>query len=129
MADNAFINRGTKIVRVQLTSSTNPTIIFSGKAVVQHILLFSSLASPTFVKLYDKSSLPTSSDTPIITTRFNTTTSAAYPQISAGLKRTLDYFCENGIALRTTANVDDSDDTAITISSGVRWVYVEYLEV
>ena len=129
MSDIAFNNKGTKIVRVVLTSSTNPTIVFSGKAIIQHILIYSSIAGGIFVKLYDKNTTPTNSDIPIMTNRFNTATSGAYPQITAGVKRTLDCFCENGIAFRTTVNVEDNDNTGITIPSGVKWIWIEYIEV
>lgn len=130
MSDIAFNNKGVKIARVQLsTNSTNPTFIFSGKAIVHHILILSTFASALFIKVYDKASVPDSSDIPIITARFNTGTNAAFPQITAGTRRTLDYFCENGIGIRSTANVEDNDNTNITIPFGIKWIWIVYSEV
>lgn len=129
MANITFNNRGNKIVRIQLTASTNPTVVCSGKVLIKHYLMYGPSSNSTFVKTYDQDTLPTNTDTPICTTRFFTNNNAAYPQVSAPLIRYLNLFCENGISIRTTANVEDNDNTAITITSGVRWLWIIYEEV
>lgn len=133
--DTFYVVNGVVVRRIQLTASTNPTVIFTGKAVVHGIFgnsTFSTGTNTTFVKLYDKATTPTFLDTPILTYKMPSTVADAnvqYPQISGGLRRTLDYFCENGLSMRATAVADDTDNTSITITSGIRWVWIAYTEV
>lgn len=132
MSNNAYINDSCKIQRMEVTSlSTNPTVIFQGKALLKNIYVVNTNSASVFVvKVYDKATLPDENDTPVLTWEFTTFTGGLFS--SSNLRRNTDIFFENGISIRTTnsgSGFDDNSTSPAIVASGTEWIYVMYKEV
>lgn len=132
--DRAYVDQGYITERIDVSASNdNATVFFDGKAeVLGFIYLVGSSVGAIFVKLYDKNTLPTSSDTPILTARMFTTTSAqvGYPQTQQIRKYFPNIFCENGISIRITGGVADNDTSnPPMLVTPPRWLWIVYKKV
>jgi len=92
-------------------ASTNATVVKSNPASVGLITVFhigGGVGNDNrFVKIYNKATAPTSSDTPILTlVVHNNQTTAIVPAIPL--------FLSEGLSYRMTANYADSDNTAVS---------------
>jgi len=90
------------------TASTNAVVLVDGPAILVGFNMNEG-ATQRWLKFYDKNTEPLPTDEPIYVTKGN----ASLPVNST----TLEIFCENGIAIRITANGSPTtafwDDTAI----------------
>jgi len=90
-------------------ASTNATVLKSAPASIGLITVFHISGGGVdnkFVKIYNKATTPTASDTPILTlVVHNNQTTAIVPSIPL--------FLSEGLSYRMTANYADSDNTAV----------------
>lgn len=87
---------------VQITGS----IIKAAKGQIFDLHIANQAAAARYVKLYDKATAPTASDTPIRTYAIPATTTVALAVTTAGIEFL------NGISVRGTQLLADSDNTA-----------------
>lgn len=132
--DRAYVDQGYITERIDVSSSNNnATVFFDGKAeFLGFIYSVGSSAGAIFVKLYDKNTLPTSSDIPILTTRmFNSSNSqTGYPQSQQVRKYFPNIFCENGISIRITGGLADNDTSnPPVLVTPPRWLLIIYKKV
>lgn len=107
---NLAVKKGlTQTAHYTSTASTNAVVLVSGPSIVVGLSVVTG-ASARWLRIYDLNREPLPSDDPIHITRTN----ASLPLNSV----IPDLFCENGIAIRITANGAPPtayyDDTAIT---------------
>jgi hypothetical protein len=90
------------------TASTNATSVLAASGFLYSLLASNQSGSTRFVKLYDKASAPTvGTDVPVLTVPVAASACAVIALGSFGIS------FANGIAYAITANVADSDTTAI----------------
>lgn len=89
---------------VQITGS----IIKAAKGQVFDLHICNQAAAARFVKLYDKATAPTASDTPLRTYSIPASTTLSLAVTTAGIEFT------SGISIRGTVLLADSDNTAPT---------------
>lgn len=87
---------------LQITGS----IIKAAKGQIFELHICNQAAAPRFVKLYDKATAPTNSDTPIRTYAIPASTTVGIPVTTAGIEFL------SGISARGTQLLADSDNTA-----------------
>jgi len=96
------------VARIASAAGVNATSLKSSASVVNTIWVFNTVASPRYVKFYDKASVPAvGSDTPLFTVPIAANSVSPVPIDGAGVP------FYNGLAYAITAGVADSDTTAV----------------
>lgn len=113
-SDSAFGNaaRPFKIGTESGDSLGNTGRILSASPAIIHSLMITATVTG-FVKLYDKATAPSSSDTPVYVLRITGTAGAAIPIGKKGM-----HFA-NGVGIRATDGVADANTTDATIAGNV----------
>lgn len=118
--DLTTIRRGSKTLHIITAASDNATVINSPGLKISSIYAFNVGASAYYMKLYDKSTTPTASDTPFMTINIPAVgTIGSYIYLDLN-----DYVVTNGLGVRITTGYADNDTGATT--AGNAFVNINY---
>ena len=98
-------------------ASDNATLVKSTSGTVKRIAGYNAKASAVYLKLYDKSSAPTSADTPRKT---------YYLPASTAFALDMDDFYGSGIGYRITTGSADND-TGVLVAGDILGLNIDYL--
>lgn len=106
----SMINK-LSVYRVVTAADTNAAVVKSGPAVVQGLIVAGS--SSEFLKIYDKATVPDENDTPLLTIALSDGMTELAERIQT----------ENGLSVRVTGAVGDTDTTSATASQVIQLLY------
>lgn len=107
-----------KTARLLAAAATdNATLVKAAQATLKRINGYNAKAAPVYLKLYDKATAPTSSDTPRKT---------YYLPATAAFNFIVDDYFGTGLGYRMTAAAADADATAL-VASDVLALNIDYI--
>jgi len=101
-----------------LSAGTTGSVVKAAPGEIQHIFCSNIDSKFVVLKIYDKATAPTNSDTPIMTIPINTVTQSMLDLSAEPV------YCSAGISIRASGAVADNDNTATTASTCI--VYISY---
>jgi hypothetical protein len=112
---NTSANFGVTPFRLIAGPSDNATIVKDKEGSLHSLLVIGIQETITYLKIYDKSTLPTNSDTPVMTIPIPTNLQGA--GVALSFSTGINFV--NGIGIRITLGLEDNDNLSVEAGSSV----------
>jgi hypothetical protein len=115
---NPLIPPACSVARHVAAATVNATVLVTGPCRFMGTN-YRGPSTSRWLKIYDLATNPATTDTPIMSLRTASSASATTGAPEGGI------WCENGIAIRITANAAEDDDTAVSAGDVVVQIYYQ----